>query len=184
MLRRILPALLLCAVAGGPARALTVERLETHFEHGVYRVSLQALLAAPASAVAAVLRDYDDYPSLDPRIRSSERLDAAPGDAVFIRTVVHACAGFFCRNVERVERIEQSPGELVATVIPGRSEVRRGITRTRWQASGEATEVTYEAEFEPDFWVPAIIARKFAMDTLRASTLQLFGNVESRAHGR
>jgi hypothetical protein len=44
--------------------------------------------------------------------------------------------------------------------------------------------VTYETEFEPDFWVPEIIGRGFAMDTLRESTLELFGNVESRARGQ
>jgi hypothetical protein len=184
MHRLLQTALLLGMLAGGPVAALSVERLETSLEHGVYRVSLEALVAAPPAAVAAVLQDYAAYPSLDPRIRSSERLANEPAGAILIRTVIHACAGVFCRNVERVERVEQAPDRLVATVVPGRSDVRRGITTTRWQAYGSGTRVSYEAEFEPDFWVPAIIGRRFAVDTLRESTLELFGNVERRARER
>jgi hypothetical protein len=168
-------------LAAGTAEALTVQRLDTRFDHGVYRVSLEAFLDAPPAAVGAVLRDYAAYPFLDHRIRSSERLADEPGGTVLIRTLIHACAAFFCRNVERVERVEQLPGGLVATAVPGRSDVRRGLTRTRWQAQGPGTQVTYEAEFEPDFWVPALIGRTLVLDTLRESTLELFGNVENRA---
>lgn len=178
-----LPVLLL-VLAGEPASALTVDKLDTRFDHGVYRVALAAHLQAPPASVAAVLRDYEEYPSLDPRIRSSERLADEPDGVVLIRTLVHACAGFFCRNVERVERVEQSTDGLVATVVPDRSEFRRGITRTRWQASGTGTLVTYEVEFEPGFWIPEIIGRTLAVDSLRSSTLELFGNVESRARDR
>jgi hypothetical protein len=184
MLRLMQLAFMLGVLAGGRAGALSVEWLDTRLDHGVYRVSLRAFLAAPPAAVGAVLSDYAAYPSLDPRIRSSERLADEPGGTVLIRTRIHACAGFFCRNVERVERVEQAPDSLVATVVPGRGEVRRGLTRTRWQARGSGTWVTYETEFEPDFWVPEIIGRRFAMDTLRESTLELFGNVESRARGQ
>jgi hypothetical protein len=85
--------------------------------------------------------------------------------------------------VLRVERIAEAPDSLLATVIPGRSEVRRGVTRTSWQAQGGGTLVNYHAEFEPDFWVPAVIGRRFAGHTLRESTLELFRNVEERARG-
>jgi hypothetical protein len=46
------------------------------------------------------------------------------------------------------------------------------------------TRVTYEAQFEPDFWVPSFIARQFAGHSLRESTLELFSNVEQRARGK
>jgi hypothetical protein len=176
--------LLLSVLACGPVQALTVERLDTRLDHGVYRVSLQAILQASPASVAAVLKDYDDYPALDARIRSSQRLADEPGGIVLIRTLVHACAGFFCRNVVRVERVEQSTDGLVATIVPDRSQVRHGYTKTSWQANGAGTLVTYEAEFEPDFWVPELIGRTLAVDALRASTLALFNNVEKRARDR
>jgi len=44
--------------------------------------------------------------------------------------------------------------------------------------------VTYQAEFVPDFWVPSVIGRRYAVRALKNSTLQLFDNVEKRARER
>ena len=54
-----------------------------------------------------MLQDYSAYPSLDVRIRSSERLASEPGGAILLRTRIHACEGLFCRTVTRVERVER-----------------------------------------------------------------------------
>jgi len=166
-----------------PASALAVEKLVTEFHDGVYRVSFQAVLAAPPSKVAAVLQDYSAYPSLDVRVRSSERLMSEPGGAILVRTRIYACEGLFCRSVTRVERVEVGPDSLVATVIPALSQLRQGLARTTWQALDAGTRVSYEAQFEPDFWVPEFIGRLFAGDSLRRSTLELFSNVERHARG-
>ena len=121
-----------------PASALTVEKLLTEFRDGVYRVSFEAVLAAPPSKVAAILQDYSAYPSLDVRIRSSERLVTEPGGAILLRTRIHACEGLFCRNVTRVERVEPGPDSLVATVIPALSQLRLSANDTALQRCGQA----------------------------------------------
>ena len=100
-----------------------------------------------------------------------------------MRTRIHACEALFCRNVTRVERVEAGPETLVATVIPESSQLRRGLTTTTWQPLDAGTRVSYEAEFEPDFWVPGFIGRQFAGHSLRESTLELFSNVERQARG-
>jgi hypothetical protein len=171
-------------LAGPTAQAFTVERLETSFDGGTYRVTLQAVIDADPGAVGAVLADFAQYPGLDPRILRSETLGVEPDGAILLRTRIRACEGFFCRTVIRVERVEASPGQLVATVVPESSEVRRGLTHTEWRAVEGGTRVRYEAEFEPDFWVPAVIGRRFASHSLRDSTVQLFENVERRARER
>ena len=150
----------------------------------MYRISLVARVDAPVEEVAAVLTDYTAYRSLDPRIRSSTVVSSTGQDIELVRTVVRACAGLFCRNVERVERVERFEGELVATVVPERSDLKWGLTRTTWEAADDATRVTYHAEFEPDFWVPSIIARRYAVRALKSSTLELFDNVEKLARER
>ena len=184
-MRRHLQALFAAGILLGacPASALTVEKLVTEFRDGVYRVSFEAVLAAPPSRVGVVLQDYTAYPSLDVRIRSSERLATEPGGAILLRTRIHACEALFCRNVTRVERVEAGPETIVATVLPALSQLRRGLTRTTWQALDAGTRVSYEAEFEPDFWVPAFIGRQFARHGLRESTVNLFTNVERQARG-
>ena len=44
--------------------------------------------------------------------------------------------------------------------------------------------MTYQAEFVPKFWVPSAIGRRYAERVLKASTLELFSNVEKRARER
>lgn len=171
-------------LAGEPSWAFTLERLESRFDGESYHVMFVASLDAPPESIGAVLKDYEDYPRLDPRIRTSERIGVGRGGAVLLRTLLRACEGIFCRDVRRVERVVEGPDSLKATVVPQSSDVRRGTTLTRWQAYGSGTRVSYEAEFEPDFWVPAIIARRFAAHGLRDSTLELFTNIEARARGR
>ena len=167
-----------------PAHALQVLRADAVYDHGIFRVRFEALLAAPVTGVAAVLGDYANFGKLDSRIRRVELLGSEPGGAVLMRTLIHACAGVFCRTVERVERVTRAPGSQVAEVIPERSDIRRGIARTRWQQEGAGTVVHYEAEFEPDFWVPGIIAQSLGVRELRESTARMFESVEREANDR
>jgi hypothetical protein len=164
--------------------ALEVVSLEARVTDGRYRVMLDVLLDAPAEQVARVLTDYAGYTALDPRIRRSEVIGATPAGEPLVHTRIVACAAFFCRNVARVERIRRLDGRLLADVVPERSDLRRGWTSTDWSDEGGRTRVRYTAEFQPDFWVPAIVARSYASTTLKESVLQLFHNVEDRARAQ
>ncbi len=189
MRRRFIPAraivVVLCAgLISHPAHAFQVLRADAVYDHGIFRVRFEALVAAPVAGVAAVLGDYANFGKLDSRIRRVELLGSEPGGAVLMRTLIHACAGVFCRTVERVERVQSTTDGLVAEVIPERSDIRRGIARTGWQQQGAGTLVRYEAEFEPDFWVPGIIAQRLGVRELRESTARMFASVEREANGR
>jgi len=176
--------LLALLLATQPARSLEVGMIETDLKDGAYRVVFQGVLDAPADAVAAVLTDYARYGELDTRIRSSEVLGRTRAGEVIIRTRVRVCAAFFCRNVERVERVTPGARSLVAEVVPARSDFRRGLTQTRWSTVRGRTRIDYTAAFEPDFWVPSIAGNRYAVKELRESTLKLFENVENRARQR
>jgi hypothetical protein len=172
------------AVFASPAGAFDVSRNEATYVHGVFRVIFEGVLQAPPAGVEAVLLDYTRYQHIDPRIRRAELVARDSPDSLRVRTVIAACAGFFCRNVERVERFDHAPGLLVATIIPGMSDMRRGVARTTWLTGAEGTRVHYEAEFEPDFWVPSLVGHGLALRALRESTLALFRNVEREANAR
>ena len=179
---QIINALLLAlGLVSSPARALNPVTLEATVAGGVYRVTFDAVIDAPIDRVAFVLVDFVGYAALDPRIRSSEVVGSATDGAPLLKTRIRACAAFFCRDIRRVERITMSDGVLVATALPGKSDVRSSVARTEWRAEGGRTRIRYEAEFVPDFWVPALVSRRYAAPMLRESVLQLFRNVEERA---
>lgn len=167
-----------------PARAFEVRSSEATYEKGVFRVVFEGVLQAPPAGIEAVLLDYTRYQYIDPRIRRAELVAREDADTLRVRTSIEACAGFFCRTVDRVERFEHSPGLLVATVIPELSDMRHGLARTTWTTAADGTHVHYEAEFQPDFWVPSLIGHGLALRALRDSTLQLFRNVEREASAR
>jgi hypothetical protein len=183
--RRRAPALLAWCVllAAQDARALDVRRAEASFQDGAFHVRFEAVLDAPPAGVAAVLNDYRNFGRLDPRIHRVEVGGSDPDGTVTMRTIIDACAGFFCRTVQRVERVYSRPGSLDSEVVPDQSDMRQGSARTRWAAEGTGTRVRYEADFQPAFWVPGFIGRYYALGALEQSTRQLFERVEQYARG-
>lgn len=178
-------ALLAGAVLAAPsAHAFEVRTNQATYADGVFRVVFEGVLQAKPADIEAVLLDYANYQKIDPRIRRAELVERESSTALRVRTRIDACAGFFCKTVDRVERFEHGPGELVATVIPELSDMRRGLARTTWSDGPDGTHVKYVAEFQPKFWVPGVVGHTLAVRALRESTQALFHNVEREANAR
>jgi hypothetical protein len=177
-----LSALFTLLAFAAPACALEIERAEAQYtadKH--FQFEFVALLDAPADRVEAVLRDYEKYPQLDARILDARVTERPAEYAVILATTLRACFGPFCRNVKRVERVEESPLELKAVTDPARSDVKFGETRTMLSTSEGRTRVSYRTSIIPGFWIPAIAGRRWMLNELREATIELFGNVEIKA---
>jgi hypothetical protein len=167
------------------ACALETERVESAYVEKQFRCEVIALIDAPASAVEAVLRDYESYPELDDRILQARVLARPTPTTAMLETKLRACFGPFCRTVRRVEEVLESPQALSATTDPDRSDVRFGETHTSIEAiDGDRTRVVYRTSIVPDFWVPALGGRRWMLETMESATLTLFRNVEVRARDR
>jgi hypothetical protein len=170
---------------GHSACALETEYVDSTFAEKQFRCEVVALLDAPASAVEAVLRDYEQYPSLDARILEARVLERPTQNTATLETTLRACFGPFCRKVRRVEEVAESPLGLAAITDPSRSDIRFGETHTSIEAVGDSqTRITYRTSIVPGFWVPALGGRRWMLKTLEDATLTLFENVESRAQSR
>ena len=175
-------ALLICVLAADCAEALDVQRADTHYDNGRYELELEATIHAPPDEVQRVLRNYAAYPQLDARVLDSKVLERMNGGEVLLYSRVRACFAFICRGVERVERVEERPYELVATAVPERSDVKFGLTQTQISTSGpQTTRLVYRTQIEPKFWVPRIVGRRAMLSTLREATIDLFTQVERTA---
>ena len=163
------------------AQAFEIEHVESKFQDKQYHLALTMLLDAPADRVQSVLRDYGDSPNLDPRILEAKVLAREKSDELLLYTKLHACFGVFCRNVKRVERVQENADDLYAIVVPKDSEVSSGETRTHWSRVGDRTRVTYTTGIAPGFWIPAFVGRPLMLRTLREASIDLFRNVERQA---
>lgn len=175
-------SLLPLPVFGGAACAFETEEVESAYANKQYRCEVVALLNAPASAVAAVLRDYEGYPELDERILQARVLERPTSTTALLETKLRACFGPFCRTVKRVEEVVEEPLALTATTDPTKSDVRFGETHTVIEAVDDTrTRIIYRTSIVPGFWVPAIGGRRWMLSTMEEATVELFQNVEARA---
>lgn len=163
------------------AHAFQVERSETRYANRQYQCELRIRIDAPLERVQAVLRDYAAYPALDPRILQARVLERPADNVAVIETMLRACFGPFCRNVKRVERVEESDGTLIATADPSRSDVRFSETRTMLSPADGGTLIEYHTRVTPGFWIPSIVGRRWMLNTLEDATSDLFMNVEMQA---
>jgi hypothetical protein len=165
------------------AWALEVQRAEAMFADEEYRFEMTALLDASIQAIEPVLRDYEGYRALDARILEARVIEHDPARHIAtLETVLRACVGPICRKVKRIERVEESPGALVATTDPARSDMKFGETRMKLESTEDGrTRVIYHTRLKPAFWIPALVARRIMLETLEDATIDLFRNVEKRA---
>lgn len=169
-------------VFASAAHALELEHIETSYADKQYRCELVAVLDAPAQAVEAVLRDYERYPELDPRILQARVLERPSSNTVVLETELRACFGPFCRTVGRVETVNEAQHVLSAITDPERSDVRFGETYTTLEpVSDSRTRIAYRSSIVPGFWVPALGGRRWMLRTMEEATLDLFNRVEARA---
>jgi hypothetical protein len=179
-----LRCLVACAsLAASPAFAFELKFAEAKYVDEEYRFEMTAVLDAPASHVETVLRDYESYKSLDGRILEARVLSRSEEThAAMLETLLRACFGPVCKNVKRVERVEELPLALVAVTDPTRSDMKFGETRMNLtEVDAGRTQVSYQTRLKPDFWIPALIARGIMLRTLEDATIELFRNVEKRA---
>jgi hypothetical protein len=159
-----------------------VRRLDVSFQGDRYVVVLNAQLDAPADAVGSILKRYDDYPTLDPRITESRVMSREREHSLRLFTRMRGCLGtLMCRSMQRVEEVEERPNELLATAVLQESDVRYGVTRSQWEPQDGGTSLQYRLEIMPKFWIPPVFGRRLMIKTLREGTLSLFNNVEREA---
>lgn len=134
---------------------------------GTYYLNAEFDVDASPARVMEVLTDYENIAELNPAITVSELLESPDNTNTRIRTVVHDCILFFCKNITRIEDVQQKGNEkLEAFLIPMLSDLRSGYAVWMLTETPFGTTVKYDAELQPKFWVPPIIrsyvlARKF-----------------------
>ena len=184
MSRSVLAVVLLASASlwAAAAGAFEIEKSETRYADRRYQCELSVKLDAPPDKVQAVLRDYERYPALDTRILQARVLERPEPNVAVLETTVRVCFGWFCRNVTRVERVQESQHALAATADPHRSDVKFGETSTQLAPDENGgTLVHYRTSITPGFWIPAVVGRRWMLRTLEDASGDLFMNVEMRA---
>jgi hypothetical protein len=167
---------LLCAEDGN-------HNVEVTEQGGVYHIRAVAVVDAQAEYVHQVLSDFVHIYRLNPSITESEVLATSDKENTYVRTRVLGCAGYFCQELERVEKVHELPsGDLVADIVPEKSEFKSGRTVWHVEAMGERSRIVYESEMEPDFYIPPVVGRFMAKKSIRTEITTSFQNLEKIAN--
>jgi uncharacterized protein YndB with AHSA1/START domain len=151
---------LCCALLAVPllSRAGGVLDSYVSYEAGVYSLSIEALIDAPAGMVYRLITDYDHLYEINPAIRESRILRTYSPVKHRIRTVTRVCVLFYCRDVTESQDMVQSPGYTIdADILPQNSDFHRGRGQWRLTAEGDATVMHFHAELVPAFFLPPLI---------------------------
>lgn len=161
------------------AHAADLAGLQVTETDGVYSISLVMQLQAPAQQVHRVLTDYARIYRLNPAIVESEILPAPDDGVVRVRTRLRDCVAFFCREIDQVEDVrELGTGELQATTVPALSSFRSGAASWEVLGQGDHSQVSYQAEMEPDFYIPPLVGTFVVKQKLRQNTLASLARIE------
>ena len=161
------------------ARAAELAEIQVSDQEGLYSINLTMQMQAPAQYVRRVLTDYEHIYRLDPAIVDSEILPSPEDGIVRVRTRISECIGVFCVKIDRVEDVrELENGDLQATIVPPLSNFKNG--QARWEISGlkDRTRVVYQAQMEPDFFIPPLIGSYFVKKKLKDNVLTSMARIE------
>ena len=154
-MRRAVSCLLLMVVVIHVSQAAEVN---VRYEKRTYYFAAVFNVEASPTRVMEVLTDYENITDLNAAIHTSELLEAPDKNVARIRTILHDCVLFFCRNITRVEDVIQDGNrKLEAFLIPMLSDLQYGYAAWKLTKNVSGTTVHYDAEIKPKFWIPPII---------------------------
>jgi hypothetical protein len=162
-----------------PAIATEVLTVEVEIDGDVYRLHGESIIHAPAEFIFDILIDYDNFHRIASGIAESRYLEPAEDGVLIGYTRIDSCVWFYCRKFEKVERIwTTAPSEIVTEIIPEQSDFN--INNTRWtlKDTENGTLLIYDAEMDPDFWVPPVIGPWAFKKKLRHSAESIGWRIE------
>jgi Polyketide cyclase / dehydrase and lipid transport len=160
--------LIVLCLAALEVDAVDITKLEISENGGVYHINLATVIDAPAEYVYRVLTDYVHIHRLHPSITQSDILPSPRAGVVRVRTRMLDCILIFCMALDRVEDIsEVPPYDLHTVIVPSLSNFLSGKADWRIEDMGDRSQLTYEAQMEPNFPVIPVIGPYFVKQKLR-----------------
>lgn len=177
---------LLCSAAllfSSSAVPADIDQISVDYKNKRYHVDMQARMDTQAERAYAVFTDYPRLKEINDAIIRSDLIEGASPEAQRIHTQVRVCVMGICRVFDQVQDMYKTPPEdLRADVIPELSNLRFGRAQWRiWDEDGRA-RLHFQAEIEPDFWVPPVIGPWLIKRKLEGEAAQTANGIEKLAN--
>lgn len=182
-LRLVVPAIL--ASAAGALGAADLREVTVEKEDGRYRLRSETWFDATPGALYRVLSDYELHTQFTSAITESRNLEPGSDGRPRYYTKMQGCILLFCKSFVRIGSLKLTPEvEIVATADPSLSDVHYSREHWHLRAEGRGTQLVYEFELEPEFWVPPVIGPYLVKRVLKAGGEDAVQRIEALAQGR
>ncbi len=147
-----------------------------------YILRSESYIEAPPQLVFDMLMDYENFYRISGGIKETRFLAPDIDGTLRAYSRVESCVLFFCRSVEKVERVTVvSPREILLEAIPEESDFRYNHSRWLIHPEGSGTRLGFEMDMEPDFWIPPLIGPWAIKKKLESSAMTMARRVEEMA---
>ena len=174
------------AALAGLAHSATLDTLEITKEHGRYQLVAETHLEAPAARIHSVLLEYDDnlFSRISSVYKESRYLDPDVDGTPIIYTRMEGCILFFCKSMQRTERLEAEAPRFIRTVtLPEDSDFNYSYSEWILEPDADGTRMKYVLIMDPKFWVPPIIGPWFIKRAISSGGLRAVERIERMARG-
>ena len=167
-----------CLLLSPPVVAKTILYTLVSYHEGRYRVVFDVIIDAQHQRVREIMADYEGWPRFSSVIEEVRRITVNDNGSETVRMSLHLCLWLYCKNLVKTgELVVRGNGDIVVTGLPAQSDFRYASERWRTLAVEDKTRVKYQAELEPDFFVPPLIGPLYLKSRIRreldATTLRL-----------
>ena len=161
-----------------------IRTLDLVKEEDLYTVTAESYIAAPVEGVYDVLVDYEGFHRISSFIDETRFLDPVDDGEGLVYSRLKGCIMFFCRTIERIETLEVIPNrQIIATVLPERSDVNYAKATWGFFPEGEGTRLTYHLEVDLGFWIPPVLGPPLIKSLLKSRGNRAALRVEKLARG-
>jgi ribosome-associated toxin RatA of RatAB toxin-antitoxin module len=171
-------ALLLSLAPPAHATEPIVLRVERNASTLQVRASIAA--EAPAELCYAVIADFDRLADFIPSLKSS-RIVSEPGKPLQLRQIGETTLGLSHYAIDVTLALETDPPRRITfSRVAGNLHVMDG----QWQVEGDAARcrVDYQADLEPEFWVPPFIGTLLVRHQVETQLKGLKAEIDRRAN--
>ncbi len=162
-----------------PLGAAQTERAEISFEGHTYQYVFVTRIKGDIDAVHAVVTDYDHMQRINDDIVASRVLARYDNGEVKRLLKLRHCILVFCFDMDFVERVRESPGHIITTMVPEESTFLDGTAHWRLEAlTGGYTRVSVSARQTPRFWIPPVLGPIILKRVFMQEVAETCANIE------